>query len=120
MKRGLPLYDSSVDITCTIDASEVPERLALLERMRAALKTLDRTDDGMLLHFAPNADTEADLRAFAVDEKRCCQFWGFAVDATDNELTLQWDAPPDAQHLIERIATAMQGDEPITALSGLL
>ena len=24
----------------------------------------------------------------------CCAFWGFAVNATDDEVTLRWEGPP--------------------------
>ena len=120
MKRGLPLYDADAEIACTIDASEVSDRVAVFERMRTNLKQLERTADGMALHFDPDPAIEDDLRRFVVDEKRCCQFFGFAVDATGDDLKLQWDAPPDAQPMIDHIARALQSDEPITRLSGLL
>lgn len=31
---------------------------------------------------------DADLRRFAADEKRCCTFWGFAIDTHDDELII--------------------------------
>jgi hypothetical protein len=35
-------------------------------------------------------------------------------------LTLRWDAPPDAHELLATIAAYLEGDEPVTAISGLL
>jgi hypothetical protein len=116
----IPLYDETADIACTITDAEVPARIALIEQMRASHTRLDRTEHGMVLHFAPDPSTEADLRQFAVDEKRCCEFWGFAVARTGDDLRLQWDAPPDAQGLIDRLEAFFDGDEPATALKGLL
>ena len=120
MKRLIPLYDATADIACTIDQADLPGRIALVERLRSASTAVDRTDYGLLLHFPAAPDIEADVRAFAVDEKACCSFWGFGVDVAHDEITLQWDAPPDASELIERLHEFFLGDEPLTALDGLL
>lgn len=50
----------------------------------------------------PVPSAEADLRRFAVDEKRCCQFWGFAVATTDHDLTLRWDGPPNTVEILDQ------------------
>src|SRR5258707_388299 len=55
-------------IACTITASEIPERIEVLERMRANLSSLERTAQGLLLDFPIRPEIEADLRRFAVDE----------------------------------------------------
>jgi hypothetical protein len=117
----LPLYDADAPITCTIRPDETADRAALLERLRASLERLDRTEHGLLLHFPADPGIEADVRRFAADEKRCCQFWGFAVEADEVATTLRWDAPPDASELIARIASHLEGDEPLdTAITGVL
>lgn len=58
---------------------EIPDRIAVVKRLRTAVVAVDRIDHG-LLRFPARDDVEADVRRFAVDETRCCQFWGFAVD----------------------------------------
>lgn len=120
MTKLIPLYDETADIACTITDAEVPARVALIEQMRLAAQSVERTEHGLLLRFAPDEAIEASVRQFAVDEKRCCEFWGFGVTTSNEELTLQWDAPPDAQGLIERLGDFFRGDEPATALRGLL
>ena len=120
MLRSIPIYDATAPITCTIGSDEIPARIELVERMRANLERIDRTDHGLLLHFAVRADIDADVRRFAVDEKRCCQFWGFAVDTEDDQLTLRWDAPPEADELVDRLLAYFEGDEPLTSITGLL
>jgi hypothetical protein len=119
MKR-LPLYDESADIACTITPDEVPARIELVEKMRRGLNRLERTEHGLLLFFAPDRIDEADVRRFASDEKRCCQFWGFAVEAAPETLSLLWDGPPSASPILERLAQFFTGDEPASTLSGLL
>jgi hypothetical protein len=120
MKKLIPLYDASADIACSIDRAEVPGRIALIERLRSASTAIDRTEHGLLLHFPVVETIESDVRTFAVDEKACCSFWGFDVDASSEEITLQWDAPPTAAELIDRLHQFFLSDEPLTALDGLL
>jgi hypothetical protein len=117
---AIPIYDATAPITCTINSDEISERIALVERMRQNLERVERTQHGLLLHFPDRPDIADDLSRFAVDEKRCCQFWGFAVDDTDDDLTLRWDAPPAAGELIAKIEAYLDGDEPLTSISGLL
>jgi hypothetical protein len=116
----IPIYDATAPITCTIDRAEIPERIELVERMRHHLERLERTEHGLLLHFPDRPELQADLARFAVDEKRCCQFWGFAVETTDGDLTLRWDAPPAANELIAKIGAYFDGDEPLTSITRLL
>ncbi len=115
-----PLYDEAVPIACTIGRGEIPDRIELIERLRTNIRRLERTEHGLVLHFPNRDDVAADVRRFAVDEKQCCQFWGFAVEPTGDDLTLRWDAPPAASGLLTRIEAYLSGDEPLTAISDLL
>jgi hypothetical protein len=116
----MPIYDATAPITCTIGTDEVAGRVELLERLRTNLRGLERTEHGLVLHFEKRPEVEADVRRFAADEKRCCQFWGFAVHGADDDLTLRWDAPPDARELLTAIAAHLEGDQPLTEIGGLL
>jgi hypothetical protein len=120
MKR-IPLYDETATISCSLTPEEIPARLATIERMRGELASHERTDHGLLLHFPPSASLEAELRQFAVDEKRCCQFWGFEVRTADaTGLALVWEAPPSAAELVDQLEAFFLGDEPAEMLAGLL
>jgi hypothetical protein len=118
--RSIPIYDDTAPIACTIEREEVPERIELFERLRVDHTRLERTEHGLRLHFPNRSDIEADLRRFAVDEQRCCNFWGFEVETEDGNLALRWDSPPSAAELIERVVAYLEGDEPLTAIAGLL
>ena len=118
--NSIPIYDAAARVTCTINQDEVAGRIEVIERMRSNLTRIDDTEHGLLLHFPNRPDVEADLHRFAVDEKRCCEFWGFAVSTASDELTLRWDAPPDARELLAHIAGYLRGDEPITAIGGMI
>lgn len=119
----IPLYDDTAAIACTITDAEIPDRIAIIERMRAAVIDLERTDHGFILHFQPDGDDPDDLRAdidrFMVDEQRCCEFWGFALDTTGG-LRLRWDGPPAARDLIDSLADYFAGRTDFTDLRGLL
>jgi hypothetical protein len=120
MTKRIPIYDASAPITCTIGSDEIPDRIEVIERMRLNLDRIERTDHGLLLQFPDRPEIDADVRRFAVDEKRCCQFWGFAVRASSTGLVLQWDGPPDADELLDRLHAYFEGDAPLTAITGLL
>jgi hypothetical protein len=110
--------DVTAPVACTANRAEIPIRIDQVTHLRERLRSLDRTPAGLLLHFEPDADLQADLDQFARDEKGCCQFWGFEV-ATTPDLTLRWDGPPDAQELLDELHRFFASDEPLTAFSAL-
>src|SRR5690349_90997 len=93
----------SAPVMCTIDDGEIPDRIALLERMRASLDDIERTPTGLFLLFPDNVEIRADLATFTVDEKQCCQFWDFAIVDLPHGVGLRWDAPADADPLIDEL-----------------
>lgn len=117
---AIPIYDATAPIACTADGDEIRQRIEQIERMRGDLRRIERTPAGLLLHLPDSPDIDAALRQFAVEEKGCCQFWGFAIDRNSDELTLRWEGPPDTADLMSRLHAYFQGDEPLTGLSGLL
>lgn len=118
--KSIPLYDATAPITCTASGSEIVDRIEQIERMHTNLARIERTDHGVLLHFSNQPEIEADVRQFTVDEKGCCNFWGFEVTVTDDEIVLRWDAPPTLDDYMDTLLAHFESDEPITAASGLL
>lgn len=116
----IPIYDDTAPIACTITNAEIPERVALVERMRAAMTSIDRTPTGLLLHFPDDDAVRADLATFAVDEKRCFQFWGFAITDEATGVALRWDGPPSVAELLDGLETFFTTDAPVSTLDGLL
>lgn len=116
----IPIYDETAPVACTIADTEIPERIALIERMRAAMTALDRTSTGLLLHFPDDHAVRADLATFAVDEKRCCAFWGFDIIDEPRGVALRWDGPPAAGDLLDRLENFFTTDSDISVLDGLL
>jgi hypothetical protein len=116
----IPIYDATAPIACTISNAEIPERVELIERMRTAMTALERTPTGLLLHFPDSDAVRADLATFTVDEKRCCQFWGFDVTDEPSGVALRWDGPPAVDDFLDQIETFLTTDAPISLLDGLL
>lgn len=116
----IPIYDATAPIACTASGNEIERRIRQLERMRRDLARVERTDHGLLLHFPYRSELEGHLRTFTIEEKGCCAFWGFATSTDNGELTLRWDGPPDVTDFFQELATWFEGDEPLTADSGLL
>ena len=113
----IPVYDATAPIVCTIDVAEVPARRALIERMRASVLGVERTPDGLVLQLPP--EREADARGFAIEEKRCCGFWGFEVTVEGNAITLCWDGPPDVAPLFEQLAAFFRGEADLDTVTAL-
>jgi hypothetical protein len=115
-----PLYDDTTPITCTATGEEVSDRLEAIERMRESLVRVDRVEHGLVLQFPAGDDVEAAVRRFAVEEKRCCGFWGFEVEVADGGVRLRWDGPPAVADLMDRLRVWFEGTEPLTEVEGLL
>jgi hypothetical protein len=118
--KPIPLHDATVPVACTASSDELPLRIEQIERLRRRVTRLERTADGILLHFPEHPDVEAEVASFAVEEKACCAFWGFAITATDDEITLRWDGPPAVEGFFEDLVAYFEGDQPLTAFSGLV
>lgn len=116
----IPIYDDTAPIACTISTAEIPERIELIERMRTAMTRIERTPTGLLLHFPDRRAVRADLTTFAVDEKRCCKFWGFDIVDEPSGVALRWDGPPAAHDLLGQLETFFTTDAPTPVLDGLL
>jgi hypothetical protein len=117
--KPIPIYDDTVPVACTASSEELPVRLEVIERLHSARTGVERTEHGLRLRFPDRPDTAAELGAFVVDEKACCQFWGFALSTDDGELVLQWDGPPAIDELMDRLHAYFTGDDS-TVPAGLL
>ena len=84
------------------------------------MTSVERTADGLVLHFPDHPGVRADLTTFVVDEKRCCEFWGFEILDRPDGVGLRWDGPPAASELLNELHTFFESGGPISLLQGLL
>jgi hypothetical protein len=116
----IPIHDASAPVACTITADEIPARLQLLASLRAAVAGVTRTDAGLRISFPRTTAVEADVREFATAEQRCCQFWGFAVDADRIGIVLHWDGPPAVSGLLDQLFGYFTGTNEISMIANVL
>ncbi len=111
----IPIYDDTVPTTCTATSDEIPVRIEASDHLRSKLLSIERTEHGLLLHFPPDDDIATEVRQFTIDEKRCCQFWGFDVQTTPDGTTLRWDRPPTVDDFFGELTCFFESDEPATS-----
>lgn len=98
-RRRIPLDDATAPVACTLVAGELEGRIGELRALAQRALSAERTEHGVVVRFpAPLVD---DVERFVADESACCGFWGFALDRSDGELQLRWDAPPAAAGLLD-------------------
>lgn len=119
-RTPIPLRDAAAPLTCTITEGEVPGRIAQIERLRAALAAVERTAEGLRLDWPADPVLRADVERFTVDERRCCNFWRFALTEQEDALVLDWFGPPDAAPILDALLTYFAGDGPLALDLGLL
>jgi hypothetical protein len=107
-------------MACTIAPADIPERVELVGRMRAAALDVTRTEHGLLLGFPADPAVEADVRRFTIDEKRCCTFWELAVEVGEARVELVWEGPDGAAPILDQLFTYFTGDGDLTEVEGLL
>ena len=114
-----PLYDATKPVACTIEAADVADHVTLIERIRDNLETIERTKHGVILRLPATNESAADLRQFAAEEKRCCEFWGFEV-SQQADVTLRWDGPAETSSFMDGLIEYFHGRQPIGTLFGRL
>ena len=116
----IPIYDDTAPIACTASSDEIPLRMEQVERLRGDLERIERTPHGLLLTFPNREAIDAELERFTVDEKGCCQFWGFEIQRDAEHLRLRWDGPPSVDAFFGELLEYFEGDRPIAEFPGLL
>jgi len=90
---------------CTLPTAERPLRLAEFDRLFAtAVRRVERRGDAVRLHLAGDRGLGAEVRDLTARETSCCSFFTFAIDGTDQELTLDVSVPPARQDILDALA----------------
>jgi DNA-binding transcriptional MerR regulator len=94
--------DRPVAITCTLDAGEMPERMADWEGLLASVRTRDLIDRGLRLEFDEGVRA-ADVATLAAAEQTCCSFFEFAVTVDGRGVGLEVQAPDEARPILDTL-----------------
>lgn len=100
--------NKDVPIACSLDADELPQRLAEL-RAIGSDALLSVGPDGVL-RFRADKSIRARLEAVIAAESRCCPFLSFDLRERDGELLLAISAPDDAEPLASDLAGAFAAE----------
>lgn len=81
---------------CSLDGTEMADRLAAWSATFGALESRERTPEGFVLRFDPAV--EAEVRRLAALEAHCCQSLTFVIRREDGRVRMdvegQWEDTP--------------------------
>jgi hypothetical protein len=102
-----------IDFACTIDPAGRRQRVDQLESLVPQVSSLRR--DGLTLALEFPAGAAQEVRAFVVEESRCCPFFAFEVDESDRGLRLAIRTPPGGAAMLDALHVAFAGDRALPA-----
>jgi hypothetical protein len=103
---GMPT--KTVTLSCTIDPAGLRRRADQLDSL--VRQVLERRRDGSTLTLEFPAQAAQEVRAFVVEESRCCPFLSFEVDEVDQRLRLGIRTPPGRAAMLDALHAAFAGD----------
>ena len=92
--------DDTPPIACTLDASEVPERLARWAELARHVRERSTIADGVRVTFDPTV-AAATVAELAAEELACCAFLSFSLRLDAGTITLDVTAPAEARELVD-------------------
>jgi hypothetical protein len=96
------------DFACTLDPAGLRQRVDQLDALRPQVLGLRR--DGLTLALEFPAEAAQEVRAFVVEESRCCRFFSFQVNEIDQGLRLGIRTPPGGEAMLDALQAAFAGD----------
>lgn len=95
---------------CTLTFEEVPARVEQIQRLIRGLRARERDRREVRLRF--DAALAPVVRAFVVDESRCCGFFDFALSEHADAVDLRVRAPAGAEQLLASLYAAFHPTRP--------
>ncbi len=104
---------SELPIACSLDSTELPERLAEIADLGSdALMDAHLEGTRALLRFAAGAAVRARVEAIVAAESRCCAFLQMRVSDEPDAVVLTIDAPADARLVLDELVAAFGDPRP--------
>jgi hypothetical protein len=105
---------SELPIACSLNASELPARLAEMADLgRAALIDARTEPTRAQLRFAAGAGFRARVEAIVAAESRCCAFLTMRVSDEPDTVVLTIDAPEDAELVLAELVDAFRNERQV-------
>jgi hypothetical protein len=96
-----------IDFACTIDPAGLKQRVNQLDSLVPQVRGLRR--DGLTLALVFPAEAAPDVQAFVAEESKCCPFFSFEIDETDQGLRLGIRTPPGGETMLEALQATFAG-----------
>ena len=101
---------TELPIACSLNATELPQRLAEMAALgRAALLDARTRPTRAELRFAAGAGVRERLEAIVAAESQCCAFLTLAVTEEPDAVLLTIDAPEGAEVVLAELVDAFRG-----------
>jgi hypothetical protein len=101
---------TELPIACSLNATELPQRLAEMAALgRAALLDARTRPTRAELRFAAGAGVRERLEAIVAAESQCCAFLTIAVTEEPDTVLLTIDAPEGAEVVLAELVDAFRG-----------
>jgi hypothetical protein len=104
---------NDLPIACSLNAAELPQRLAEMAHLgRAALLDARAEPRRAQLRFAAGAGIRDRVQAVVAAESRCCAFLTMRISDEPDAIVLTIDAPERAQGVLAELVGALRGRRP--------
>jgi hypothetical protein len=102
---------TELPISCSLSATELPQRLAEMGDVgRAALLSVRTAGSHAELRFAGGAGVRDRVEAIRAAESQCCAFLDMAVTDEPDTVVLTIDAPDGAEVVLAELVDAFRGE----------
>ena len=100
---------AALPIACSLDASDLPGRIAEITAAGQALRDVQATPHVAVLRFVAHERTRKRLTAIVAAESQCCAFMGFDLREETDEVVLTITAPDGAEAVLLDFVAAFSG-----------
>jgi hypothetical protein len=90
-------------IVCSLDTTDVPERLSEWQAVVDRAESRRTTPDGVEVRFPRDPELLSTLAALAAKEVACCSFFTFALTIDARSASLSVTTPPDGVALAREL-----------------
>jgi hypothetical protein len=104
------LMPTDLPIACSLNATELPQRLAEMADVgRAALRDVRTTGTHAQLSFTAGEGVRDRVAAIVAAESQCCAFLDMTVGDEPDAVVLTIDAPEGAEVVLAELVEAFRG-----------
>jgi hypothetical protein len=99
---------TELPIACTLSATELPARLALIAEVGRDAAGIELSGTRATLRFAPGPTVRERVERFVVAESACCAFLAMQVRDEPGAVVLDISAPDDAELVLKELVDAFR------------